>query len=132
FVENQVNAYGARGRIFVVMYNMPEAMNKNAPSGGPGRGVEELTEQWLEIINNVQRESDNILLANRETASGHVVRSITGQAVVPAHLGASDHIFPEGIINCTRQSEQLAIVAGGRRRVPESIAGASVLRASIE
>src|SRR6266571_8218909 len=107
-------------------------MKKNAPSGGPGRGAEELTEQWLEIINNVQSESDNILFANREAASRHVVRSITCQAVVPAHLGTSDHIFPERIIDCTRQSEQLAIMAGGRRRVPESIAGASVLRASIE
>src|SRR6266567_8127150 len=72
-----------------------------------GRGVEELTDD-LKIVNNVQSESDNILLANRETASRHVVRSITGQAVVPAHLGTSDHIFPEGIIDCTRQSEQLA------------------------
>src|SRR5438552_2289038 len=77
------------------VYRAKQHEQKRAPSGGPGRGVEELTEQWLEIINNVQRESDNILLANRETASGHVVRSITCQAVVPAHLGASDHIFPE-------------------------------------
>ena len=66
-----------------------DGCQKKAPFEVLSEGaVEELTEQPLEIVDDVERQGDNILFPIRWVAGRHVVRSITRKAVVPANLDA--------------------------------------------
>src|SRR6266567_2832572 len=109
------------------------SMKKNAPSGGPGRGVEERTDN-LKLVNEVQREGDHILFSGRQACCGvgDVVRPITRQTVIPTDLNAANHVCPKRIINRAREAEEFGIVACGSRSVPKTIAGGSVFGPPVE
>ena len=73
---------------------------KKTPSDLWSEGaVEELTQQRLEIVNDVQRNRDNILFEHRIIASRDVVRPVAAQAVVPTDLEPAYDIFPKGVVD---------------------------------
>src|SRR5207249_3350274 len=86
----------------------------------------------LKIVDNVQCKRDDVLLASRRIARRNVVGAISAQTVVPANLDAAHHIFPKGVVNSARQSEQPSMLARSRWRVPKPVAGTGVLGAAVE
>src|SRR6266436_7319707 len=65
----------------------PTLNKKPLPGGYPGRGVEELEDE-LELVKEVRREQEHVVLAVGE-------RGLVVGVVVPAEFKAAHDVFPE-------------------------------------